>query len=43
MTKRLLLAIICLLTIAISAGAQKRERKLKRIDRGVQERVFIPR
>ena len=42
MTKRLLLAIICLLTIAISAGAQKRERKLKRIDRGVQERVFIP-
>ena len=42
MTKRLLLAIVCLLAIAATAGAQKRERKLKRIDRGVQEKVFIP-
>ena len=42
MTKRLLLAIVCLLAIAATAGAQKRERKMKRIDRGVQERVFIP-
>ena len=42
MTKRLLLAIVCLLVITVTAGAQKRERKMKRIDRGVQERVFIP-
>ena len=42
MTKRLLLAIVCLLAISVTAGAQKRERKIKRIDRGVQEKVFIP-
>ena len=42
MTKRLLLAIVCLLAMTVTAGAQKHERKMKRIDRGVQERVFIP-
>ena len=42
MTKRLLLAIVCIVAVTVSAGAQKRERKFKRIDRGVQERVFIP-
>ena len=42
MTKRLLLAIVCLVAVTVSAEAQKRERKLKRIDRGLQERVFIP-
>ena len=42
MTKRLLLAIVCIVAVTVSAEAQKRERKLKRIDRGVQEKVFIP-
>ncbi len=42
MTKRLLLAIVLLVGVTLTAGAQKERRKFKRIDRGVQERVFIP-
>ena len=42
MTKRLLLAIVLLVGVTLTAGAQKERRKFKRIDRGVQESVFIP-
>lgn len=42
MIKKLLFAFILLATIAASADAQKKPRKIQRIDRELQGRTFIP-
>lgn len=42
MTKRLLLAIVLLVGVTLTAGAQRGKRSIQRIDREVQKSVFIP-
>lgn len=42
MTKRLFLIVMLLAGVTLTAAAQKERKKMKRIDRGVQEKVFIP-